>query len=164
MQPQTVCERLRAFLDDHDIRYVSIGHSPAFTAQELAARVHVPGRAFLKSVMIRADGKHYQVVLTANQRLDLDRVREFLGVEDLRLESEDEFRNVFPDCELGAMPPFGNLYGIPVIAERALWDDDVVAFNAGNHRYVVQMDFDDYVRLARPIRAHVAEKAPVTTA
>ena len=163
MQPQTVCERLRAFLDENDVRYVSIGHSPAFTAQELAARVHVPGRSFVKSVMVRADGKHYQIALSANQRLDLDRIRNFLGVDDVHLETEDEFRNLFPDCELGAMPPFGNLYGVPVIAERSLWDDDVVAFNAGNHRYVIQMDFDDYVRLARPIRAWVASRPAVAT-
>jgi len=153
-----VCEKLRAFLDDNHVRYVSIGHSPAFTAQELAAKAHVPGRAFVKSVMIRADGKHYQVALNANQRVDLEKIREHLGARECHLETEDEFRSLFPDCELGAMPPFGNLYGVPVLADRRLWDDDQIAFNAGNHRYVVQMDFSDFRRLARPIRADVAAR------
>jgi len=156
MQPNVMCNRLRAYLDDNEIRYMTIGHSPAFTAQELAAKIHVPGRSFVKSVMVRADGKHYQVALNANQRLDLERLRESLGADEVRLETEDEFRSLFEDCELGAMPPFGSLYGVPVIADRLLWEDDQVAFNAGNHRYVVQMDFADFVRLARPIRADVA--------
>lgn len=162
MQPQQVSDKLRTFLDENHVRYVTIGHSPAFTAQELAAKVHVPGRAFVKSVMIRADGKHYQVALNANQRVDLDKIGEYLDARECHLESEDEFRSLFPDCELGAMPPFGNLYGVPVLADRQLWEDDQIAFNAGNHRYVVQMDFADFQRLARPIRADVATRTVET--
>ena len=158
MQPEQLCEKLRTYLDENHVRYVIVGHSPAFTAQELAAKVHVPGRAFVKSVMIRADGKHYQVALNANQRVDLDKLRDYLDARECHLETEDEFRNLFPDCELGAMPPFGNLYGLPVIADRALWDDDQIAFNAGNHRYVLQLDFADFQRLVRPIRADVASQ------
>ena len=160
MQVQ-MSEKLRTYLDDHEIRYVTVGHSPAFTAQELAAKVHVPGRALVKSVMVRADGRHYLVALSANQRLDLDKLRDFLDAREIHLESEDEFRRLFEDCELGAMPPLGNLYGLPVVADRELWDDDLIAFNAGTHRYVIQMDFADFQRLARPIRADVAARAEV---
>lgn len=160
MQVQ-MSEKLRAYLDDQEIRYVTVGHSPAFTAQELAAKVHVPGRSFVKPVMVRADGRHYLIALTANQRLDLDKLRDYLDAREIHLEGEDEFRRLFEDCELGAMPPFGNLYGLPVIADRDLWEDDLIAFNAGTHRYVVQMDFADYQRLARPIRADVAVRAEV---
>ena len=102
-------------------------------------------------------------VTNANQRLSLDRVATVLDTDDVRLEREEEFRELFEDCELGAMPPFGNLYDIPVLVDDAIYDDDEIAFNGGNHHTVVKLDFSDFERLVRPTRATIAETAPVVT-
>lgn len=156
-----ICRKLQSFLDENEVRYVTIVHSPAFTAQQLAAKVHIKGKNLVKSVMIRASGRHYMAVTSANQRLSLDRIGTFLDTDDVRLEREDEFRELFEDCELGAMPPFGNLYGIPVVVDDEIYDDDEIAFNGGNHHTVVKLDFAEFERLVRPTRATIAEETPV---
>lgn len=151
-----VCNRLRTFLDDRHVHYRTIPHVPAFTAQEIAAKAHVPGKHVAKSVMISADGRHYLVTTTANQRVDLERFKRAMGVKEAHLEKEEEFRRVFEDCEMGAMPPFGNLYGVPVIVDDAVFGDDTIAFNAGDHGTLLEMEFADFVRLVQPRRAEIA--------
>ena len=151
-----ICSRLKSFLDDNRIRYTILVHSPAFTAPEIAASAHIKGKALVKCVMINADGKHHMVALTANQRVRLEKLRDALGARDVRLEREEDFRKLFEDCEPGAMPPFGNLYGIPVIADGALYEDEEIAFSGGNHTSVVKMAFADFERLVKPKKADIA--------
>jgi Ala-tRNA(Pro) deacylase len=153
-----ISSKLERFLDDNDVRYVVTTHSPAFTAQEIAALAHVKGRELVKSVMVKVDGKHCLVAMTANQRLNLDRLRTALGTSDVHLEREAEFRSLFPDCELGAMPPFGNLYGVPVVIDEALQADEEIAFNGGDHSTIVKMRFADFERLVRPRASSVADR------
>lgn len=142
--------KLKEFLDRRGVRYVSIRHSPAFTAQEVAASAHVSGRDFAKTVIVMMDGEMAMVVLPAGRRIVLSDLRELLGKPNLRLASEAEFREAFPDCELGAMPPFGNLYGMPVYVASALAEEPEIAFNAGNHTEIIKMSFDDFATAVRP--------------
>jgi len=154
-----ICKKLKAFLDEHRIRYVVVSHSSAYTAREVAASVHVAGKDVVKCVMVSADARPWMVAMTSNQRLNLDKLRAALGAENVRLEHESEFKPTFEDCEVGAMPPFGNLYGIPVIADGMLWDDDEIVFNGGSHTTVVRMSFADYHRLVSPRKASIADPA-----
>lgn len=143
-------KKLTDFLDENNIKYVSMVHSRAYTAQELAAVLHVPGKLFAKSVILNADGKYVMVVLPATHKVDLEKFKNFVGAKDVSLASEDEFINLFPGCELGAMPPFGNLYDLPTYLDRALTENDELYFNATTHSEVMKMSFADYKRLANP--------------
>ena len=142
--------RLKEFLDKEHVKYVSIGHSPAFTAQEIAAAAHVPGKELAKSVIVKIDGQYAMAVLPASRRVDLDHLKSALGADDVVLASEDEFKRLFPDCELGAMPPFGNLYDMGVFVAEQLTEDDEIAFNAGSHTELVKMAYRDYAKLVTP--------------
>ena len=142
--------KLTKFLDDHRVRYVRISHSPAYTAQEIAASAHVPGRELAKTVMVKLDGRMSMVVLPASTQIDLEQLRRATGAHAAVLATEDEFRGLFPECELGAMPPFGNLFSMPVMVAEELSEDDVIAFNAGSHTELVRMDWADYRRLVEP--------------
>jgi Ala-tRNA(Pro) deacylase len=142
--------RLKEFLDTENVKYVTIGHSPAYTAQEIAAITHIPGKKLAKTVIVRIDGDLAMVVLPASEHVRLDRVRKALGTEDVQLASEDEFRAAFPDCETGAMPPFGNLYGMNVFVSQALREDEEIAFNAGSHSELIRLPYADYERLVHP--------------
>ena len=141
---------VRDFLDEHGIRYVSIKHSPAYTAQEVAASAHISGRDFAKTVILLIDGEMAMVVLPASQRLHLPDLRDMLRTDDVVLAEEAEFRQQFPDCELGAMPPFGNLYKIPTYIAEPLTNEPEIAFNAGSHTEVIVMSYEDYEQIVRP--------------
>jgi Ala-tRNA(Pro) deacylase len=143
--------KLKQFLDQHGVKYVSIAHSPAFTAPEVAESAHIAGQDFAKTVIVKVDGEMTMVVLPANRKIDLADLREMLVSERVELATEDEFEKRFPDCERGAMPPFGNLYGLPVYIAMELAGEKEIAFNAGTHREIITMRFDDYARVARPI-------------
>ena len=143
-------ERLEAYLREHGVRYEVTPHAEAYTAQEVAATEHVPGRQFAKVVIAEADGKHVMLVLPASARVDLVRLRAALGAKVARLAREEEFAAWFPDCEAGAMPPFGNLYDIPVYLDRSLADQPRLVFNACSHRETVAISGEDYRRLASP--------------
>lgn len=142
-------ERLREFLDQNGVKYVVTRHSTAFTAQEVAAAAHIPGRAMAKTVMVKLGGELAMVVVPASGRVDLKRLHQLTG-EPVELASEAEFRAAFPDCEVGAMPPFGNLYGVAVYVAGELGRNPSIAFNAGSHRELMQMQYDDFVRLVKP--------------
>ena len=152
-----ICSRLTKFLDEKKVRYVLIAHSPAYTAAEVAASAHVKGKELVKCVMINADGKHVMVVTTSNQRVNLQKLRQVLGVKEARLETEEEFRELFEDCDLGAMPPFGSLYGLPVVADETVYRDREIAFNCGDHTSIMRMDFEDFEKLVQPTRADIAD-------
>ncbi|MEJ2255913.1 MAG: YbaK/EbsC family protein [Woeseiaceae bacterium] len=142
--------RLKEFLDKEHVKYVTIGHSPAFTAQEVAATAHIPGKELAKTVIVKVDGELAMVVLPASEHVRLSRVREMLGAKDVELADEDEFKKAFPDCETGAMPPFGNLYGMNVFVSQVLREDDEIAFNAGSHSELIRLPYADYERLVHP--------------
>ena len=142
--------RLKDFLDREHVKYVTIGHSPAFTAQEIAALTHTPGKELAKTVIIKVDGELTMVVLPASEMVRLDHLRESLGTEFVELADEDEFKGAFPDCETGAMPPFGNLYGMRVFVDQALREDDEIAFNAGTHDELIRLPYAEYERLVLP--------------
>ena len=142
--------KLREFLDQNNIKYLVISHSVAYTAQGIAAMAHIPGKELAKTVMVLVDGRLAMAVVPASTRVDLTRLTRYLGADVVELASEAEFRDRFPDCETGAMPPFGNLYGMAVFADESLTHDKEIAFNAGSHRELVRMSFSDFQRLVNP--------------
>jgi Ala-tRNA(Pro) deacylase len=141
---------LKQFLDEHQIRYVTVRHSPAFTAQEVAASAHISGYEMAKTVMIKVDGKVAMAVLPAPLHVDLRQLRELTGAAAVELATESEFKSLFPECELGAMPPFGRLYGMETYVAQRLTEDEYIAFNAGTHTELIRMRFRDFERLAEP--------------
>jgi Ala-tRNA(Pro) deacylase len=143
-------KKLKESLDKEKIKYVSITHSPAYTAQEVAASAHVPGKALAKTVIIKIDGKMAMAVLPANRKVVVQDLREITGAERVQFATEVEFKNLFPDCETGAMPPFGNLYGMDVYVAPSLAEDEEIAFNAGTHTELIKMSYKDFERLVKP--------------
>ncbi|NLX95079.1 MAG: YbaK/EbsC family protein [Rhodopirellula sp.] len=144
-------KKLKEYLDGHGIRYVSIRHSPSYTAQEIAASAHIPGRELAKTVMIKVDGKMAMAVLPASTHVDFDMLREVAGAESVELATEEEFESMFPGCELGAMPPFGNLYDMEVFVADDLAEDEEIAFNAGSHTELIRIKYSDFEDLVCPV-------------
>jgi len=145
-------KKLKAFLDENKIKYISVQHSSAYTAQEIAAIAHIPGKDLAKTVMIKIDGKLAMAVLPASYKVSFEHLKDTLGVKEVRLAYEQEFMDKFPDCEVGAMPPFGNIYGIDVYVADSLAEDEEIAFNACSHTELIKMKFDDFERLVKSKR------------
>jgi Ala-tRNA(Pro) deacylase len=143
-------QALKSFLDSSGVNYSVIPHARAFTAHEIAHEAHVSGDEFAKTVIVKLDGELAMAVLRASDRLNLDVMRHATGANEVELASETEFQSRFPDCETGAMPPFGNLYEMPVYVDEALAADPAIAFNAGNHRELFHLDYSDFERLVKP--------------
>jgi len=142
--------KLKEFLDENRVKYVTISHSLAYTAQEIAASAHIPGKELAKTVMIKADGRMVMAVLPASLKVNFDLLADAIGARKVELASEREFKQLFPDCELGAMPPFGNLYGMEVFVAESLTEDKEIAFNAGSHTELMRLPLEDYLRLVKP--------------
>ncbi len=142
--------KLKEFLDSHNIKYLTIAHSPAFTAQEIAASAHISGKELAKTVMIKVDGQMAMAVLPASLNVNFTLLKDIVGSENVQLATEEEFKDRFPECELGAMPPFGNLYGMDVYVAEQLAQDEEIAFNAGSHTELVKLAYADFERLAKP--------------
>jgi Ala-tRNA(Pro) deacylase len=142
--------KLKEFLDKEKIKYVSIMHSTAYTAQEVAASTHITGKELAKTVIVELDGKMAMAVLPANRKIVLQDLREVTGCDEVKFASEDEFRAKFPECETGAMPPFGNLYGMDVYLAEVLASNEEIAFNAGTHTEVIKMKLEEFERLVHP--------------
>jgi Ala-tRNA(Pro) deacylase len=142
---------LKEFLDQNRVKYVSIVHSRAYTAQEVAASAHVPGKAMAKVVIVDLDGRMAMAVLPADRKVVLQDLRELTGSDQVRFAAEEQFKALFPDCEIGAMPPFGNLYGMEVYAAESLAENAEIAFNAGSHTEIIKMRFADFERLVQPL-------------
>ena len=142
--------KLKEFLDANRVKYISIRHSQAFTAQEVAQSAHVSGRIMAKTIIIETDGQLAMAVLPANQRLSLEDLREMTGLRHATLAPENKFKDRFPDCETGAMPPFGNLYNMEVFVAGLLADNDEIAFNGGTHDEVIKLPYADFERLVKP--------------
>lgn len=143
-------QKLKEFLDKNNIKYVSITHSKAYTAQEVAASAHIPGKELAKTVILKVEGKMAMAVLPASYKIDFDHLKEIIGLNDVRLADEIEFKDKFPGCEVGAMPPFGNLYGMDVYVAESLAEDDEIAFNAGSHTELIKLAYNDFERLVKP--------------
>ena len=143
-------DRLKKYLEENHVRFVTIRHSPAFTAQEIAALAHVPGKEVAKTVMVKLDGRMAMVVLPAPDHVSAARLKEFSGADEVELASEEEFADIFPRCEVGAMPPFGNLWDMEVFVDQRLREDEQIVFNAGNHTELVRLSYSDFERLVKP--------------
>jgi Ala-tRNA(Pro) deacylase len=144
------CDKLKKFLDDNNVPYITITHSQAFTAQQVAASAHIKGKEMAKTVIIKINDKLAMAVLPATYHVDFHLLKEVTGNEHVVLAHESEFKEIFDDCELGAMPPFGNLYGMDVYVAQSLTEDEEIAFNAGSHSELIRMKYSDYSRLVKP--------------
>lgn len=145
-------KKIKEFLNSKKVKYVIMQHSPAYTAQEIAAAAHISGKELAKTVMIKIEGKLAMAVLPASYKISFDQLKAALEVSDVKLAYEQEFMDKFPDCEVGAMPPFGNLYGFDVYVAESLAEDEEIAFNACSHTELVKMRFDDFEKLVKPVR------------
>jgi Ala-tRNA(Pro) deacylase len=141
---------LKEHLENHHVKYASITHSPAFTAQEVAASAHISGKQFAKTVIVTIGDQLAMVVLPANDHVNFAALREITGQSNINLASESDFKNKFPECEVGAMPPFGDLYGMPVYVSNLLAAYNQIIFNAGSHSELMQMSYQDFERLVKP--------------
>ncbi len=146
-------DKLEAYLRENQVPFEVQHHPTAFTAQEVAASEHVPGRLMTKVVMVAADSNLVMLALPAPHRVDLAKVAEVLGTQEVRLAQEQEFAAAFPDCEVGAMPPFGNLYNLPVYVDRALAEDETIVVQAGTHTDTISLKYADFERLVKPTTA-----------
>ena len=146
--------RVKDFLDSNRIQYNSIIHPTSYTAQGTAAYAHIPGKELAKTVIVRIDSQLAMVVLPAAAQLDLAAIKRMSKARTVMLAAEPEFELKFPDCDLGAMPPFGNLYGMAVYVDEFLTHDREIAFNAGSHSELVRMPYEDFERLVNPIVGH----------
>jgi Ala-tRNA(Pro) deacylase len=140
---------IKQFLDNQHVSYTSIVHSPGFTAQEVAASAHISGKQLAKTVIVKIGNQFAMVVLPANEYVNFGALKELTGMT-VDLVSESDFKNKFPECEVGAMPPFGNLYNMPVYVSNHLGDYEQIAFNAGSHSELIKMDYRDFERIVNP--------------
>lgn len=143
-------KKLKDYLDANGVKYVSIIHSKAYTAQEVAASAHVSGKIMAKTVIVELDGAMAMAVLPADRKIVLQDLREITGSDQVKFASEEQFQARFPDCETGAMPPFGRLYGMDVYVADTLAQNEEIAFNAGSHVEVIKLAYRDFERLAQP--------------
>jgi Ala-tRNA(Pro) deacylase len=152
--------KLQRFLDEHNILYIRISHSLAYTSQGIAELAHIPGRELAKTVVVKIDGKMAMAVLPASAHIDLIQMRAAVRANAVELATEAEFKDRFPDCETGAMPPFGNLYELPVFVDDSLTRDKEIVFNACSHRELIRMAYADFERLVKPkVLSFVRSKA-----
>jgi Ala-tRNA(Pro) deacylase len=145
-----ILKKLVEFLDDNHIKYVNVTHSTAFTAQDVAQSAHIPGKEMAKAVIVWMDGAMAMAVLPASSMIDFNKFKEVSGSKSVELASESEFKDRFSECEIGAMPPFGNLFNIRVIADTALSEDREISFNAGTHHEMVRLPYKDFEQLVKP--------------
>ena len=148
--------KLIEYLESNRIKYRTIMHMPSYTAQEIAASAHISGKNVAKTIVVKIDGKMAMVVLPASNKIDLGLLKTKVGANTVELAGEQEFERRFPDCDPGAMPPFGNLYGMDVVVEDKLTEDDEIAFNAGSHTELIKMAYKDFDKLVNPRKAHIS--------
>jgi len=151
-------KKLIDFLESNNIKYLSIRHSQAYTAQEIAAAAHIPGKELAKTVMIIIDGQMAMAVLPASHRVNFKLLKEVSGAREIGLATEEEFKYRFPDCEIGAMPPFGNLYEMKVFVAEALAEEKEIAFNAGSHSELIRLAYADFEKSVNPKVASFSSK------
>lgn len=145
-----ICNRVTSFLDDHDVAYEVLQHRIDYTAQETAADTHTPGRNFAKTVVLDTPGGHAMAVVPAVHKVDLEKIRQGIGTRQVKLADEATMSKLCPDCDVGAEPPFGNLYDLPVYVDPSLTTDDFITFNGGSHEEAIRMRFGDWERIVHP--------------
>jgi Ala-tRNA(Pro) deacylase len=143
-------ERLEVYLREHQVPFQLQHHAQAFTAQKIAESEHIPGKMVAKTVIVLADNNMVALVLPASYRADLNKIQAALGAREIRLALETEFVTAFPDCEVGTMPPFGNLYGIPVYVEKRLTGEETMVFPIGTYTDTMSLRYADFERLVHP--------------
>jgi Ala-tRNA(Pro) deacylase len=148
--------KIEAYLEEQGVAYEKREHPAAYTAQEVAAEEHVSGNMLAKTVIVAVDDKYTLCVLPASYKLDLNKVARELRARNVRLADEAEMARLFPDVEVGAEPPFGNLYQLPTLVDRHLAEDEAIVFQAGTHRDAVRIRYADFARLAKPAVADLA--------
>lgn len=148
-----LAKKLKEFLDSNKVKYVTIDHSLAYTAQEIAAAAKVPGKELAKTIVVKIDGEIAMAVLPASFLVDTYLLKKAAGAKKIEIAGEDEFKDLFPGCELGAMPPFGNLYGMKVYVAEMLAEDKEIVFNAGSHRELIRLSYADFEKLVDPVVA-----------
>lgn len=146
--------RIKEYLDQNNVHYVTILHDPVYTAQEKAASAHISGKELAKTVLVKIDDDMAMVVMAANERLDVYELKKELNAKKVSLADEKNFVLFFPECEPGAVPPFGNLYGMNVYISDALSVDDEIAFSAGSHIELIKLSMNDYSEIVRPRIVH----------
>jgi Ala-tRNA(Pro) deacylase len=156
-----ILRKLKEVLDQANISYEVYHHALAYTAQEVVTAQHLSGKEMAKVVMLNVDGDLVMGVIAASHKINLNTVKASLGAKEARLASEDEFTSRFPECEIGAMPPFGNLFGLPVFVDPALEKDEYIYFNAGNHVQTVRLKYQDFARLVKPQTARLVEEKKI---
>jgi len=142
--------KLLDYLDQNNVRYVVINHSSAYTASQIAASAHVKGQELAKAVMVKINGQMNMVVLPAKYKVNFELLQKHTNCKEIELAGEAEFTELFPDCLTGAMPPFGNIYGMKTYLDKTLTYDEEIAFNAGNHSQLIRLSFKDYLKLVKP--------------
>lgn len=152
----TIATRLRQFLEAHQVPFDTIEHPLAFTAQEEAAASHIPGHAWAKTVAVVMDGAPALAVVPATRRLDIEKFRVLVGARRVELATESEFEAIYPDCDLGAMPPFGDLYGVPTFVDAELREESTVAFHAGDHASAIELSYEEYEQLSEAIPGDIS--------
>jgi Ala-tRNA(Pro) deacylase len=145
-----ILQRLKVFLDSHNVKYMVVTHSPAYTSLEIAAMARIPGKEIAKTVIVNADRTMMMAVLPASHMVDLPLLRAFTGAAHVELAGEQNFKSLFPECEVGAMPPFGNLFNMEVVVSDSLAEDEMIAFNAGTHKELVRMSYKDFIKIVQP--------------
>ncbi len=153
-----ILKRLKALLDEAKISYEVYNHPLAYTAQEIAAQQHFSGKEMAKVVMLEVDHRLIMGVIPGSRKVNLNMAKASLTAREVRLATEDEFIARFPECEIGAMPPFGSLFGVPVVVDPALEKDEYIYFNAGNHVQTVRLRYRDFVQLVSPQVARLVEE------
>lgn len=148
-----ILRRLQDYLDSHHVHYEVLGHQEAYTSPEIAHTLHVSGKMLAKVAMIKADERFVMAVLPSNWQVDFARLKDVLRVRHARLATEDEFKGLFPDCQIGTMPPFGNLYGMAVFVDQSLTEDEEIVFQAGTHLGAVKLRYQDFADLVHPTAA-----------
>ncbi len=149
-------EKVKNYLDSKNIKYITITHSPAYTAQGIAHSAHISGKEIAKTVILNVAGKLAMMVVPGNHKVNLDLLKKIFSTDYISLADEDEFKTKFPDCEVGAMPPFGNLYDMDVYISEELSNDKEIAFNAGTHTELIRMEYTDYMNLVHPKKINLA--------
>jgi Ala-tRNA(Pro) deacylase len=146
-----------AYLKHNNVQYEVIEHAPAFSAHEVAVVSHVPEKDLAKTLIVNADGKFYMAVIPADHRLDDHLMHGVLKANHVHLATEEDLQKIFPDCEIGAMPPFGNLYALPVYVDKTLAADDIIVFNACSHTKSIRLKMYEFLRLVKPVVAEFSQ-------
>lgn len=148
-----ILRRLQEYLDANRVHYDVLGHQEAYTAPEIAHALHVSGKLLAKVVIVKADDRLVMAVLPSNWHVDFRHLEEVLGARRVRLATETEFKGLFPDCDVGTMPPFGNLYGLEVCVDQLLTEDEEIVFEAGTHLGAMKLRYQDFANLVHPMVA-----------